>query len=542
MLARIRSSGFSAAAAAVAGLVAGVVSVSGAGPAPAFWRLAALVLLAGAVVAAAPERRATLHEHGRAGPAIPLALTALTVLAAALRAAELRIGPRYDETFSFLEFASRPLGEALGRYPYPNNHLLNTLLMHAGERVTDDAEMAMRGPAFLAGVALIPAVYLCGRRLHGRAVGLLAAGLVAVSAPMIEYSVNGRGYTLTWLALMLVLVLTARLVERPRAADWALWVMCASLGFYAIPTMAPGLVIAVIWFAANVLAQGRARRLVEVAVASLTTAMVSAALYAEVLGDPGWKFTSDHPLAVEAFVRSTFDAAHAGWGSGLRLLAVLGVLAGLVGHRRVARQPVPLILAAAVGVTAVALALPNPPPFERAWLFLTPVWLIAVAAGLVVAAQTLVPPRLLRPLAPAVAAVGVLALAAAFDGRDLPHGQDPPITAARPPVRLLADQRPSAQVLVSPFTLPQICFVADRLERVPLRVETRPRSDARSKVLLVSPERLETPEALARYFDLEPSALRRWRTAGSVTLFDVTQPPGADARSTYDLSCDRLTP
>ena len=37
---------------------------------------------------------------------------------------------RYDEALTFNEFASRPLYYGLSFYPDPNNHLLNTLLVH----------------------------------------------------------------------------------------------------------------------------------------------------------------------------------------------------------------------------------------------------------------------------------------------------------------------------------------------------------------------------------------------------------------------------
>lgn len=86
-----------------------------------------------------------------------------------------------------------------------------------------------------------PVTFLAGRAVYDRRAGLLAAGLVAVSLPMIEYSVNGRGYAMMWLALGLPVILTARLIERPALADWAWWVLVAALGMYASPVMDSGL-------------------------------------------------------------------------------------------------------------------------------------------------------------------------------------------------------------------------------------------------------------------------------------------------------------
>ena len=59
-----------------------------------------------------------------------LGVTAAALLAIGLRLAFLNQPMRYDEALTFNEFASRPLYYALSFYPDPNNHLLNTLLVH----------------------------------------------------------------------------------------------------------------------------------------------------------------------------------------------------------------------------------------------------------------------------------------------------------------------------------------------------------------------------------------------------------------------------
>src|ERR1043166_4190289 len=58
-----------------------------------------------------------------------LIVTILTLLGAALRAMYLAQPMRYDESVTYLDYASQPWATALGSYTYPNNHVLHTALV-----------------------------------------------------------------------------------------------------------------------------------------------------------------------------------------------------------------------------------------------------------------------------------------------------------------------------------------------------------------------------------------------------------------------------
>ena len=73
---------------------------------------------------------------------------------------------------------------------------------------------AIRLPALVAGIALVPATFAFARVLYGRAAGLLAAAFVAASSTLVEYSTNARGYTLVALATVLVFIAAARALEQ----------------------------------------------------------------------------------------------------------------------------------------------------------------------------------------------------------------------------------------------------------------------------------------------------------------------------------------
>src|SRR5215203_4846783 len=125
-------------------------------------------------------------------------LTAAVLLAGALliRLLYMRQPIRHDEAYTYLYFASQPLGSALSDYTVPNNHLFHTLLVKAVTSVLGGSLPAIRLPAFVAGLLVVPAVYLLTRRSSGdRAAALIAMAAAAVWPELVHYSTNARGYS-----------------------------------------------------------------------------------------------------------------------------------------------------------------------------------------------------------------------------------------------------------------------------------------------------------------------------------------------------------
>lgn len=190
----------------------------------------------------------------------------------------------------------------------------------------------------------------------------------------------------------------------------------------------------------------------------------------------GWDYAASFPAGTGAFLESIFNTAHAGWGFAVRAALILGVVFALLAHRRLARQRVPLAIAAAIATALCAVALPHPPPFERAWLFLVPLWLISAAAGICAPAGWIAArlrhvgaggqtgkAQLAALVTPTVAtAITVTAFALTFSPSALPHGEDPPVTGADEAARALARTVPQAVVAISPLTLPEMCFAAQQ--------------------------------------------------------------------------------
>lgn len=169
----------------------------------------------------------------------PIAIALLTVAAALLRFPYLSRTFGTDESATFLYYASKPLLIGLSVYGSPNNHLLHTALMHCSLGVFGSSEWALRLPAFIAGVAMVPLTSLAGG-------GVVAAAAVAAWPVLIDYSTDARGYTLLC-CFVLIAFAAMREVKNGNRAAPLVFVIAAALGFFTVPVMVYPFVMLLIW-------------------------------------------------------------------------------------------------------------------------------------------------------------------------------------------------------------------------------------------------------------------------------------------------------
>ena len=322
-----------------------------------------------------------------------LAGGAIVVVAVAIRVAYLDVPLRYDEATTYNNFVSKPLYVALANYATPNNHLLHTFLAKVSVGVFGSAEWAIRLPAVLAGIALVPATFALARVYYGRAAALLAAALVASSSTLVEYSTNARGYTLVALATVLVFLAAARALETDSLGAWAAIAVAGGLGLYAVPIMVYPLGGALLWLLVSGWLRGRtARRLLaQLGATALVTTVLTLVLYAPVYAASGIRSVTANEFVeprtwgtlIDLFPGHVSDTVET-WTRDLPLVvAVLlgvGLVAGIVATPRISRFAVPVVLAVAAWAILVLTA-QRVVPYTRVWLFLVPL-AAATTAGL----------------------------------------------------------------------------------------------------------------------------------------------------------------
>lgn len=341
-----------------------------------------------------------------------LILIAITLFAVVLRILLIERGATLDEMTSFMLFGRINLLRALTNYASPNNHLLHTLLMQGSYRLIGIDLWMLRLPAFIAGILTISVAYWAGSSLYRSNVGLVAAALIAISLPMIDYATQARGYSLYVLFFCVQIALAAALLKHPRTWHWVAFALVCALGFYTIPLYVFPCGIVCLWLFLSILIEQRGRDrinsvirfMVAVAAGGLLTLALYAPIWTQADGinqlfnnadirtlrvDTVAPTTTTTPTTTvsraltPAYIQTLRGMVnYPASGFSTPVIISFGVLAliGILGQWRIGRHKFPLWLAAILWLVPAAIVLPIFIP-ERTWIFLIPVYASMIAAG-----------------------------------------------------------------------------------------------------------------------------------------------------------------
>jgi uncharacterized membrane protein len=323
-----------------------------------------------------------------------IALAVCILMGIMLRLQFLHQPIRTDEALTYLQFASKPLHLALSDYAAPNNHLLHTLLVFISTRLFGSMEWAIRLPAFLAGISVIPATYLAIRVLYNKHAALLAAALIATSPVMVEYSTNARGYTLQAFLFLLCLTLGQYLIYSRNRAAWGLFSLGAALGFYTIPTFLYAYGALMLWLLANIVlansGENRVKQVQKLILSGIATLALTMMLFAPAIlvsgvgAITGNIYVEPQPFSV--FLQqlpASFMETWAKWHTDIPVWLVVALLLGAMFAllRQNAQHPVPFVLPVLVWCIPLLL-IQRVIPFMRVWLYFLPVYFGLACAGL----------------------------------------------------------------------------------------------------------------------------------------------------------------
>jgi 4-amino-4-deoxy-L-arabinose transferase-like glycosyltransferase len=294
---------------------------------------------------------------------------------------------RVDEAATWLYYSSKSVLYGLVSYTLPNNHVFHTVLVSISTFIFGNHPWAIRLPAFLAGVAMIPLAYAAAKRFYGEGAALLTAGFVASSSVLVEFSTNGRGYTLVAAIFLALIVLAPAHDAEPRA--WRRFALLSAIGFLTIPTMLFPFGVVVGWLALSIVRAHdtdraalakRLGRTVLLTLGLVILAYLPALLWTGPHAFIANRFITSQPWGL--FVRAIGPAVGSTWTGWNRDLTIAGaaVFAAFffVG---LARDKTRLVLVA-VAWSGVLLLLERWVPFHRVWTFLIPIYWMTVAAGI----------------------------------------------------------------------------------------------------------------------------------------------------------------
>jgi hypothetical protein len=313
---------------------------------------------------------------------------------------------------SALDLVSRPLDYDQSA---PPAYLLATKLATV---LLGDSELAFRLPPFLAGLAALALFPLMARWLLEPRPALVATALAALAVPLVQYAAEAKQYGVDVLGTIIVILVAARWRQHPTATNAGIAALAG---------------LTVVWFSnASVMVLAGAggglaagfvferrlgpwRQLAAIALAWAAAAGAATLLARRMMSEGAHEWFL-------RFWRSGFPpdslAAWPGWlarhlerlfGSELGypapwlvvVLAVVGVVA------LAKRPPVAFLVVMPIAVTLVAAAFRQYPFGGRLTLFLLPLFLLIIAAGVDAA---------LRPVPPPLANAGLVLVVAVAAG------------------------------------------------------------------------------------------------------------------------------
>ena len=274
-------------------------------------------------------------------------------------------------------------------------------------------EGTVRLLSVIPGIASLPVMYLLGKRLFGRSVGLLAALFLAVSTCAVVYSQEARGYSWLLFGVILSTYLFARLIEQPTYSITCAYAIAAGVTFYFhyFGLLVP---LAHAVSLVGLPSERRPWRQLSLATAIIVVLALPVLwmIHIQPIRHLDWV---SRPSLLELYHLGAFLAAESGKGVGPALLVIELVLLvvflrAMVAHRRkpeADRDLFPYALVASGLLTPIVFSLlvsiVRPVFFHRFLIICLPAWLLAVAAAICAISQ-----RRLAMLA--VAGVCVLSL------------------------------------------------------------------------------------------------------------------------------------
>lgn len=357
-----------------------------------------------------------------------IALLLLTAAAAVLRWFFINRFFMHDEAYTYIAFASRPLIKVVTDYHLPNNHVFHTILVHFSTLWFGNAAWAVRLPAFLSGVLMVPAAFVLARRFYNWNTALLSSALVAAAPVLINYSTNARGYTTLALITLLLWSLGTYLKGHKDRFAWLLFSVLAAVGFYTLPVMLYPYGIILTWMILSNLSgdrgndyQDRWSMIRHLLFSGLVTVVLTLVLFLPIFIYSGINSVFNNPF-VEPLPWGDFQQTlpirlqetWEDWSVNIPVLGwaflMAGVVFSLTFHRWICLQRVSLQVSSLVWIILL-LIVQRPNAWGKIWTYLYAPLMIWASAGLLALLKDLSVWRWKAPTFQAVIALGALVLA-----------------------------------------------------------------------------------------------------------------------------------
>lgn len=150
----------------------------------------------------------------------------------------LNIPVSYDEAATYNYFTVKPFYFSMIFYPYPNNHVLHSLVTNLTEYIPFLPPLfCLRLPVILTSLFTWLIVYSFIKKYYNSNTALLVLGLMTAMFLSIYYSFMSRGYAFLVLAFVICMYASFNIINQAnKNKDWMFFVLAGALGCYAIPS------------------------------------------------------------------------------------------------------------------------------------------------------------------------------------------------------------------------------------------------------------------------------------------------------------------
>jgi uncharacterized membrane protein len=330
---------------------------------------------------------------------VPLAILAIIIgFAVFFRYVYLWRPMGHDETYTFMEFASRGLRTVITDYHLPNNHVFHTILVNLAYILFGDSPPVIRLPAFLAGLMIIPATYLVARIFSNFRIALVSASIVAALQVLIDYATTARGYTIITLLGLLILALGSYVKDNKNYFGWFIIVLFSSLGLYTTPTMLYPIAMVFTWLLLSKVIgdvdSRYGRSFFGYLIVSLVAVVIlSGIFYSPIIASSGLESIignsvvealswGDFTQSIPVRVRNTWAEWNRDLPNWVSVVSMIGLGASFIVPKHAQRQRILLTLAGIIGIGALLL-IQRVAPWPRIWIFLLPLFVIWISTGII---------------------------------------------------------------------------------------------------------------------------------------------------------------
>ena len=154
----------------------------------------------------------------------------------------------HDESKTFYSFISTSWIETITNYYVPNNHVFHSVLSRFSFLIFGNEEWAIRLPVFFVGCITIIFCYFSTRSIFNKNIAIILTALTTNAIPLVNYSVNARGFIIITFFFLLLLLITKELNKKHNVILFSLTIVISSLGNWVVPAMIMPILFIFFWY------------------------------------------------------------------------------------------------------------------------------------------------------------------------------------------------------------------------------------------------------------------------------------------------------